>query len=76
MKKNPLSISTYMDSLRSSKLVEIRTDEPQRFLKKYNLTMDPFFFIYRMEPYEILEKEIIMNLIKVYAKETGLNFDD
>lgn len=51
LKKIPISISTYMDSISSSKLVEIRTDEPERFIKSYNKTIPQFYFIFRFEPY-------------------------
>lgn len=76
MKTHPISISTYMDSLRFSKLVEIRTDQPERFFKKEKYTMAPYFFIYRMEPYESNEKDMIMNFINIYVKEIGLNIDN
>ncbi len=49
-KNHPISISHYMDSIRSSKLIEIRSDEPERFIKEFNKTMPRFYFIFRFEP--------------------------
>lgn len=49
-KNHPVSISHYMDSIRSSKLIEIKTDEPERFIKEYNKTIPKYHFIFRLDP--------------------------
>lgn len=48
-KNHPISISHYMDSIRSSKLIEIRSDEPERFIKEYSKIMPRFYFIFRFD---------------------------
>ena len=70
MKKIPLSISKFMDQMRNSKLIEIRSEEPERYIRAYNRNVDPFNAVFKMEPYEIQDAEVIMNLIKSYAKES------
>lgn len=49
LKNHPISISQYMDSIRSSKLIEIRSDEPERFIKEYSKIMPRFYFIFRFD---------------------------
>lgn len=48
-KNHPVSISHYMDSIKSSKLIEIRSDEPEHFIKKYSKIMPRFYFIFRFD---------------------------
>jgi hypothetical protein len=73
-KNYPQSISKYMDSLSKSKLVEIKSYNPSRYLKQYNLTMDAFEFIYKMEFVEIEDKTEIFRLIDLYCKINGINY--
>jgi hypothetical protein len=70
----PQSISKYMDSLSKSKLFEIKSYTPSRFLKQYNLTMDAFEFIYKIEFVEIEDKTEIFRLIDLYCKKNGINY--
>jgi hypothetical protein len=67
-KNLPISISHYMDSIRSSKLIEIRSDEPAHFIKEYNKTMPQFYFIFRFEPILDFDSKKIQNYFNEYLE--------
>ena len=65
-KNLPISISHYMDSIRSSKLIEIRSDEPERFIKEYNKTMPRYYFIFRFDPNTDFDSKKIQKYFNEY----------
>lgn len=65
-KNHPISISHYMDSIRSSKLIEIRSDEPERFIKEYNKTMPKYHLIFRLDPIIDFDSNKILKYFNEY----------
>ncbi len=65
-KNHPISISHYMDSIRSSKLIEIRSDEPAHLIKEYNKTMPQFYFIFRFDPITDFDSKKIQRYFNEY----------
>lgn len=65
-KNLPISISHYMDSIRSSKLIEVKSDEPAHFIKEYNKTMPQFYFIFRFDPITDFDSKKIQRYFNEY----------
>ncbi len=66
LRNHEISISHYMDSIRSSKLIEIRSDEPERFIKAYNKTMPKYYFIFRLDPITDFDSKKIQRYFNEY----------
>ncbi len=58
----PFSISPYFDSIKGIKLVEIRSDTPEKYMVKYNKKVGPFVYCIKMEKNPEKDTTAILNL--------------
>ena len=73
LKKLPFSISPYLDSSKNCKFFQIVGENPSKYFKDKNLTMEGFTGMIRLEENNNFDADFIMKKFQQYIKKIGKN---